>query len=101
MDWLFDFQRSLRDPVFGVLGAVWPFLLIVGLGALLFWLGWYVSNQMRHRRGRERHAGDNVGDVTFSVGGSGRSHRDDDTRDSSDAGSDSGGGGDGGGGGGD
>ncbi|MBN9315580.1 MAG: hypothetical protein J0I99_07580 [Devosia sp.] len=45
MNWLLDFQRSLREPVYAFLGSYWPLIAIVALVAL----GWYVGAITRQR----------------------------------------------------
>jgi len=45
MNWLLDFQRSLREPVYAFLGTYWPLIAIV----VLVGLGWYVGAITRQR----------------------------------------------------
>jgi len=45
MNWLLDFQKSLREPVFAFLGTYWPVVATVVLMAL----GWYVGALTRAR----------------------------------------------------
>jgi hypothetical protein len=46
MNWLLDFQRSFREPVFAFLGTYWPVIAT----ALLIGLGWYVGTLTRTRQ---------------------------------------------------
>lgn len=65
MDWLREFQHSFREPVFGFLGAVWPWLAVF---VPLFGLGWLFG-----RRWRGGSSGDSGGDLAMggdSDGGS-------------------------------
>lgn len=97
MDWLSEFQQSLREPVFGFVRASWPFIAPLLIAAIIFGVGWYVSSQLSQARRHRR--GDVGGDssVGFSADGS-RSDRDRDMSDANSDSGDSGGGGDGGGG---
>jgi hypothetical protein len=45
MNWLLDFQKSFREPVFAFLGTYWPVIATV----LLIGLGWYAGALTRAR----------------------------------------------------
>lgn len=45
MNWLLDFQKSFREPVFAFLGTYWPAVAII----LLVGLGWYAGVLSRER----------------------------------------------------
>ena len=52
MQWLIDFQASLREPVFGFLGVAWPVLALGAVG-----LVWYLLFDMQ-RNNRATSGGD-------------------------------------------
>lgn len=63
MDWLFDFQRSFREPVYLFLGTYWPVIASVVLMAL----GWFVASLTRSHRVTTAEAAsdaDDAGDGT-------------------------------------
>lgn len=45
MNWLFDFQKSFREPVFAFLGTYWPVIATL----ILIGLGWYAGSLTRAR----------------------------------------------------
>ena len=47
MNWLLDFQKSFREPVFAFLGTYWPVVATL----VLMGLGWYVGALTRARDG--------------------------------------------------
>ncbi|MDB5540273.1 MAG: hypothetical protein JWQ89_2000 [Devosia sp.] len=47
MDWLRDFQQSLREPVFWFLSTFWPVVGVVVLAGL----GWLVASATVRNRG--------------------------------------------------
>ncbi len=47
MEWLRDFQESLREPVYGFIGSYWPVIAMV----LLLAVGWIVGSLVPRRGG--------------------------------------------------
>jgi len=63
MDWLRDFQQSLREPVYGFLSTFWPVLAV----AALIGLGWLFGSMVQRAR---RGGSDSGGGGAFSSGDS-------------------------------
>ena len=64
MNWLLDFQKSFREPVFAFLGAYWPVIATVALMGL----GWYAGALTR---ARDNSGGDSLLDDDGDAGDAG------------------------------
>ena len=64
MNWLLDFQKSFREPVFAFLGTYWPVIATVAL----LGLGWFAGALTR---ARDSSSSDSLLDDDGDAGGDG------------------------------